>query len=536
MSSDPVSGRYVIEGEIGRGASATVYRAMDRALDRPVAMKVISSALAADPEFTARFEREARLAARLDHPNIVTVHDVGVLPDGRAFIAMRLLEGVPLDRIISERAPLPLDEVSAITRQLAAALDYTHARGLIHRDVKPSNAVVDVSGRVTLTDFGIARALDSARVTLPGLTIGTPRYMSPEQVRGEDATAATDVYSLAVIAYEMLSGRPPFEGQGTGLMFKIVHEEPAPLMAYNPRVPAACVPVLARGMAKLPADRWPSAGAFADALAAALLRRESVTMISPRPAVDAGATVIAPVAGPTAPANPVTSSIVPPAVTPGVVAAASTAAPPSAPAPPAMASPPAPTPASHTPPPSPPRPKAGGGGGKSRGVLYAVVGGGAAAIFLAAVAFALLKSNGGDDTSSGDDTGPTATTSAAGPTTAGAAPTNAAANTPIYTPTPSGKHAEITGITVSGGVYVVQYTTNYPTPLEGAHVHFFWDTVKVSDAGLPGGGPWFVYYGPSPFLGYKTTEKPAGATKMCILVANPDHSVQQNTGNCWQLP
>lgn len=529
MSSDPVSGRYVIEGEIGRGASATVYRAMDRALDRPVAMKVISSALAADPEFTERFEREARLAARLDHPNIVTVHDVGVLPDGRAFIAMRLLEGVALDRIISERAPLPLDEVSAITKQLAAALDYTHARGLIHRDVKPSNAVVDVSGRVTLTDFGIARALDSARVTLPGLTIGTPRYMSPEQVRGEDATAATDVYSLAVIAYEMLSGRPPFEGQGTGLMFKIVHEEPAPLMAYNPRLPAACVAVLNRGMAKLPGDRWPSAGAFADALAAALLRRESVTMVSPRPPVDSGATMISP----SAPA-PATSSIVPPAVTPAVAAAAHAPAPPPAAPPAAVSSSPAPSAA--TPPPAPPRTKAAGGGGKSRGVLYAVVGGGAAAIFLAAVAFALLTSDGGNDPNSGDDGEPTATTSAANPTTGGAAPTTAAANTPIYTPTTTGKHAEITGITVSGGVYVVQYTTNYPTPIDGDHVHFFFDTVKVSDAGLPGGGPWFVYYGPSPFLGYKTTDKPAAATKMCILVANPNHSVQQNTGNCWQLP
>jgi serine/threonine-protein kinase len=521
MSSDPVSGRYVIEGEIGRGASATVYRAMDSALDRPVAMKVISGALAADPEFTERFEREARLAARLDHPNIVTVHDVGVLPDGRAFIAMRLLEGVGLDRIISERAPLPVDEVSAITKQLAAALDYTHARGLIHRDVKPSNVVVDVSGRVTLTDFGIARALDSARVTLPGLTIGTPRYMSPEQVRGEDATAATDVYSLAVIAYEMLSGRPPFEGQGTGLMFKIVHEEPAPLMAYNPRLPAACVPVLNRGMAKLPGDRWPSAGAFADALAGALVRREQVTMISPRPPVDSGATMIAPGGlvppGPVARAPVATSSVVPAAAQPQAVA-------------------PAPVPASApaSPPPAAPVARAGGGG-RSRGVLYAVVGGGAAAVFLGAVAFALLNKGGGDDNTAPSG-GDSATATRVDATRAAGAPTAIYTATPVYTATPAGKHAEITGITASGGAYVVQYTTNYQTPAEGDHVHFFFDTVKPAAAGVPGAGPWFVYYGPVPFIGYKTTDKPAGATKMCILVANPDHSVQQNTGNCWQLP
>jgi hypothetical protein len=159
-----------------------------------------------------------------------------------------------------------------------------------------------------------------------------------------------------------------------------------------------------------------------------------------------------------------------------------------------------------------------------------VIGGGAAAIFLAAVAFALLKGGGDDDTSGADATSTAASTRASG------LPTSIYTPTPIYTATPGGKHAEITGITVSGGVYVVAYTTNYETPLEGPHVHFFFDTVKPADAGVPGAGPWFVYYGPNPFLGYKTSDKPAGATKMCILVANPDHSVQQNTGNCWQLP
>src|SRR4029079_10011904 len=131
------------------------------------------------------------------------VHDVGTLPDGRAFIAMRLLQGKSLDKLITERQQLPPAAVINIVDQLAAALDYTHAAGRVHRDVKPSNVTIDGAGRVTLTDFGIARALDSARVTLPGLTIGTPRYMSPEQVRGDDTTPATDEYLLALIAHEL---------------------------------------------------------------------------------------------------------------------------------------------------------------------------------------------------------------------------------------------------------------------------------------------------------------------------------------------
>jgi hypothetical protein len=168
-------------------------------------------------------------------------------------------------------------------------------------------------------------------------------------------------------------------------------------------------------------------------------------------------------------------------------------------------------------------------------VLYAVVGGGAAAIFLAAVAFALLsKGGGGDNAAPGGGDPATATRVTA--TVAAGAPTAISTATPIYTATPTGKHAEIIGITASGGAYIVQYKVNYETPFNGDHVHFFFDTVKAADAGVPGAGPWFVYYGPVPFVGYKTTDKPAGATKMCILVANPDHSVQQNTGNCWQLP
>jgi serine/threonine-protein kinase len=270
VADELIAGRYTIQEELGRGASATVFKARDTLLDRSVALKVIASSLASDPEFTWRFEQEARLAARLDHPNIVTVHDVGTLPDGRAFIAMRLLEGKALDKLMAERGQLTPPEVINIVDQLASALDYTHVAGLVHRDVKPSNVTIDAAGRVTLTDFGIARALDSARVTLPGLTIGTPRYMSPEQVRGEDTTPATDEYSLAVMAYEMMAGRPPFEGDGTALMYKIVHDEPPAPNSFNPWLPVSVAEVIQKALSKNPGDRWASSGEFARQLKDAL--------------------------------------------------------------------------------------------------------------------------------------------------------------------------------------------------------------------------------------------------------------------------
>ncbi len=333
MADELIAGRYIIQDELGRGASATVFRARDTTLDRNVALKVIASSLASDPEFTWRFEQEARLAARLDHPNIVTVHDVGTLPDGRAFIAMRLLDGKPLDRLMAERGQMTPNEVVQIVDQLAMALDYTHASGLVHRDVKPSNVTIDAAGRATLTDFGIARALDSARVTLPGLTIGTPRYMSPEQVRGEDTTPATDEYSLAVMAYEMMAGRPPFEGDGTALMYKIVHE-PAPAPnSFNPWLPETGSAVIEKALSKLPRDRWASSGEFArelrEALATSTLRGAAMA-----PGGHSGQTTIVstpPTAvyhtgpNPAQPAAPVSTGNQPAGAAPTIAAAAAAA-------------------------------------------------------------------------------------------------------------------------------------------------------------------------------------------------------------------
>jgi len=654
MSDAPIAGRYTTGEVLGRGASATVYSAHDDVLDRPVALKIISAALASDPDFQLRFQREARLAARLDHPNIVTVHDVGITPDGRTFIAMRLLSGRSLDQVISGRAPLPAAEAISYLRQLASALDYIHERGLVHRDIKPNNVVVDEHGRATLTDFGIARALDSARVTLPGLTIGTPRYMSPEQVRGEDPTTATDIYSLAVMAYEMFSGKPPFEGQGTGLMFKIVHEEPSPLAAHNPNLPPGLSDVLNRGLDKVATARWPSAGEFADAVAAIFTQAPMIA--TPTPA-ELDATIIQPAEAPVAapvlaaavvpaasppvedvpeptevlqsvqtPALVETPTLVvqalqgtgvspeapneaapspqatnPPAVPPDLAATRiaqnpAPAAPPASSAPEARATaravePPAappPTPIAAAPPPaqppaarqvpspqqpSPPsegpppggpvnRPEpvpapapvtsGSGGGSKKSGPPLALLGGGAAALLGAGVLAFVLMGGGDDDdplataseTPTTEDAAATTPSPSATPSrtptqrptaTSTSTATATATSPPTATPTPEGRWTEITSITSSGGNYVVQYTTSYPTPPDGYHVHFFWDTVPVSAAGSPGPGPWYVYYGPIPFQ-VAANQRPAGATQLCILVANPNHSINPGTGNCVALP
>jgi serine/threonine-protein kinase len=269
MTEELIAGRYSLVHEIGRGASATVHLAHDQTLDRDIAIKIVAPALANDPSFVDRFMREARLSASLSHPNIVTVHDVGETSDGRPFIAMSLVTGTSLEQVIQDNAPIPISEAARILTELGRALDYLHDQGLIHRDVKPSNALVEDSGRVMLSDFGIAYARESARYTMTGVLLGTPRYMAPEQMLGEEPTPQTDVYAMGVIAFEMLSGAPPFHGTGTGLMYKIVHEPPPAVSTIAPDIPAA------RGT---PSQRWPSPRP--ESLAGAIIAASSASLIA----------------------------------------------------------------------------------------------------------------------------------------------------------------------------------------------------------------------------------------------------------------
>jgi serine/threonine protein kinase len=263
-------GKYQIHAEIGRGGMGTVYKAYDPTLDRFVALKVLAPHLVWEEEFVARFLREAQAAARLKHPNIVTIYDVG-RASGWYYFAMDYLEGRTLAEMIQERGATSAEEALRILRPLAGALDYAHDQGLIHRDIKPSNIVVDEEGYVALTDFGIARAAQATRLTRAGTVMGTPEYMAPEQARGDEVDPRTDQYSLAVVAYEMLAGKTPFREESTPtLLYKIVHETPPPLRAERPDLPERAAHVLARALSKEPQKRYGSCSEFVDALEQAL--------------------------------------------------------------------------------------------------------------------------------------------------------------------------------------------------------------------------------------------------------------------------
>ncbi|KAB8144326.1 serine/threonine protein kinase [Chloroflexia bacterium SDU3-3] len=261
-------GRYQIEAEIGRGGMARVYRATDTLLQRPVALKVLAPQLAADPEFAQRFALEAVTAANFRHPNIVAIFDVGEQDEVR-YIAMEFVEGRTLHTIIQERGALGLAAATAIAARVGAALDYAHRQGAIHRDVKPHNVMVDLEGRVLLTDFGIAQATEhegGERLTRTGVFMGTPEYISPEQASAQPLDGRSDIYSLGVTTFEMLTGKVPFAGATPQLIVAHVQKPPPAPSSLSAGLPPELDAVMARVMAKSPGQRYPSAAAFAAAL------------------------------------------------------------------------------------------------------------------------------------------------------------------------------------------------------------------------------------------------------------------------------
>lgn len=261
-------GRYVIQSELGRGAMGVVYKATDSVLERTVAVKTVNITLEREyaEKYEQRFYQEARAAGGLNHPNIVTIHDVGKAGDV-VYMAMEYIEGVELRTLIGEGRALRVAQAVAIAAQVAEGLSYAHQRGVVHRDVKPANIMVVANGPVKITDFGIARMRGSGDLTQTGTLLGSPKYMSPEQVIGKRADQRSDVFSLGVILYEMLCGTAPFNGENvTALMYQIVNFVPPPPSSVNPAVPQVLDLIVAKMLAKPLESRYQDAGEVASDL------------------------------------------------------------------------------------------------------------------------------------------------------------------------------------------------------------------------------------------------------------------------------
>ena len=312
------AGPYRIVEPLGRGGMASVYRAYEPKLDRYVALKVLPREFLHDPSFAQRFRQEAQVVAKLEHPNIIPIYAYDIEEqDGIPWMAMRLVPAGSLAELI-RRGRLPLARSVAILRSVADALDYAHAKGIVHRDVKPQNVLLDDAGRVYLADFGIAKILESAGgLTASGMITGTPQYMAPEQATGLKIGPAADVYALGIVAYEMFTGRVPFAADTPVAVLMKHVQEPLPLPPPDV-VPEPLLRALLKATTKKPEDRWPTAGAFTEALASGLAaphsaRVAAATVAIPRTlAPETPDTIVSPVTTPAPPGTPPPQAARPP--------------------------------------------------------------------------------------------------------------------------------------------------------------------------------------------------------------------------------
>ena len=291
-----IADRYRLVRLIATGGMGQVWEALDTRLGRRVAVKVLKAEYSSDSEFLARFRTEAQTTARLNDPGIANVFDYGETPDRNggdplAYLVMELVDGEPLNSVISRMGQLALTHTLDMLEQTGRALQAAHTAGLVHRDVKPGNILITPTGQVKITDFGIAKAVDSAPVTQTGMVMGTAQYISPEQAMGGEATAASDVYALGVVGYEALTGRRPFLGDGAiTVAMKHIQDTPPPLPSS---IPAPVRELIDTTLSKDPAQRYETGGEFADAVAAVRAGHRP-----PRPRTAGG--VAAPVAAPSA--------------------------------------------------------------------------------------------------------------------------------------------------------------------------------------------------------------------------------------------
>jgi Tol biopolymer transport system component len=275
-----IIGNYRVEKRIGGGVSGVVYRALDVRHNRVVALKVLSPQYGDDPALWRRFQTDGRVAARLRHANIVTIYEIGQA-EGVSYIAMEYAAGGSLERLLGRDRAVDVATALRIVRQVASALDFAHGRGVVHRDIKPSNVLLRSDGQAVLADFGLAKARDVSRITEPGSIMGTFEYMSPEQCKGLDVDHRSDIYSLGVLCYRLLTGRLPFrKSTRAAQLYAHIYETPPRPSAVNPRLPRQVDVVLGRALSKAPDDRYRSAGEMVHALSQAL-GRTSTTPVPP---------------------------------------------------------------------------------------------------------------------------------------------------------------------------------------------------------------------------------------------------------------
>ncbi|HSB03416.1 MAG TPA: protein kinase, partial [Anaerolineales bacterium] len=488
-----LSNRYLIDEILGQGGMSAVYRASDPNLKRVVAIKIIHSHLSTDPDFVQRFEEEAAAVAQLRHHGIVQVYDFNQ-DDGVYYMVLEFVPGETfqdhLKRLNADGRRLSIGKAVEYMADLCDAVDYAHRRGMIHRDIKPANIMLNLMGQAILMDFGIAKMVGSQRHTATGAVVGTAMYMSPEQIKGEHPDRRTDIYSLGVTLFEMVSGRPPFQADSAMTLMMMHINDPVPdPKKLNPEVPDDLVAVINKALAKNPNDRYQTAAEMASALRNVLARIKSgVSAEISGP----GATMLEDVTHPSMklqaitrePPVPVEGTVVESAPHPSMAASVQSSAVRPIPAP--------------QPPGTSAQPK--------RSMLSVPVLAGIAALLVCVIFGGLLLVNrllAGRASSATqppaaavlDNTATLAATSeqavlplATATLAVTETPTETA--TPNATPTPDKPYVVITGIRITGNLYAVDYEVhNFPEEPK-LHVHIFFDTVPADQAGSPGKGPW----------------------------------------------
>ena len=529
-----LNGRYKISALLGQGGMSAVYKASDPNLKRVVAIKLIHPHLSTDPDFIYRFKKEAAAVAAFRHPNIVQVYDFNV--DGEVYYMV--LEYIPgetlqerLKELKSSNQKMPTEQAIKIVIDICNAMGYAHKHGMIHRDIKPANIMLDVHGQAILMDFGIVKILDDETHTVTGAVVGTARYMSPEVIRSEVPDERSDIYSLGVTFFEMLNGNPPFNADSAmSLMMRHLNDPVPDLRNLRPDVPPELVAIINKSLEKDRARRYRSADAMAADLRRVLARLEAGAVAPSLPAAEEAATEIDVAPIPLNRTDELSLAEKTPYASPRMVeeTVESPAQEHTASVPPASLE-------------SRQAESSSQRAGFSPALLF---GGGGIVLLLLLLAGWYFLNNGlaarGEPTPTMTETSPPTETEAAVLIANTEAPTVTATPTlePTATNTLPPLYVRINDITINqSNSYVVEYETfGYTEVLPGQHVHFFFDTVPVEEAGSPGPGNWYLYGGPRPFDKYRVSDRPQGATQMCALVANPNHTIIPETGNCFDLP